>query len=116
DLLRVIDIDSELTGTFTVDTPTLDDDSHFEDIVIYGVPNTSIVIRLISDEFDSYLELGRFENGDFASIEINDDCIENDKNSCITYTFEDDGVYVIRANTLGGGETGDFQLTVTRRD
>ena len=116
ELLRVIDIDSELTGTFTLDTPTLDDDSHFEDIVIYGVPNASIVIRLLSEDFDSYLELGRFENGDFASIEINDDCVENDTNSCITFTFEDDGVYVIRTNTLSGGETGNFQLTVTRRD
>lgn len=114
--LRVIDLDAELTGEFSADSPMLGDDSHFEDIVITGVPGSSIVIRLLSDDFDSYLEFGRMENGDFASIEINDDCVEDDTNSCITFTFEDDGQYVIRANTLTGGETGTYRLTVTRRD
>jgi hypothetical protein len=80
------------------------------------VPGSSIVIRLLSDDFDSYLEFGRMEDGDFASIEINDDCVEDDTNSCITFTFEDDGQYVIRANTLTGGETGAYRLSVTRRD
>lgn len=113
---RLIGIDAELTGEFSADSPMLGDDSHFEDFVITGVPGSPIVIRLLSDDFDSYLEFGYMVNGDFVSIEMNDDCMENETNSCITFTFEDDRQYVIRANTLNGGETGAYRLTVTRRD
>jgi hypothetical protein len=111
--LRQIAIPGQLNGQLTEESPTLPDDSHYEDIVIQGVPNTTVTIGLFSSDFDTYMEIGKVTERYFESLDSNDDCGEEDTNSCITFTFADNGVYVIRANSFGSGETGSFRLTVT---
>jgi hypothetical protein len=112
--LRQIAINGQLNGQLTEESPILDDDSHYEDIVIQGVPNTTVTIGLFSSDFDTYLEIGKATEGYFESLDSNDDCGEEDTNSCITFTFQDDGVHIIRVNSFEGGQTGLFALFVVK--
>lgn len=114
--MRTISIDSRITGTLTEASQRLDDDSYYEDILITGEANTMVSISLMSSDFDSYLNFGRIVNGEFESIQSNDDCSsESTASSCVLYTFADNGTYVIRANTLNEGETGDFTIYVIKK-
>lgn len=104
-----------LNGQLTSDSPMLDDESHYEDIIIIGEPGTTMRISLISEEFDAYLQIGEVTSGTFESLASNDDCEEEDTtNSCLTHTFEEGGTYIIRVNTLGSGETGVFGLFIIK--
>lgn len=114
--MRRISIDSRLTGTLTSASQRLDDDSYYEDILLTGEANAMVSISLTSSDFDSYLNFGRIVNGEFESIQSNDDCSsESTASSCVTFTFADNGTYVIRANTLNEGETGEFILYVLKK-
>jgi hypothetical protein len=114
--MRSISIDSRITGTLTEASQRLDDDSYYEDILLTGEANTMVSISLMSSDFDSYLNFGRLVNGEFESIQSNDDCSsESTASSCLLYTFADNGTYVIRANTLNEGETGEFTIYVIKK-
>ncbi len=114
--LRSIAIDDRITGSLSNTSAILDDDSYYEDILITGEANTTVSITLMSSDFDSFLNLGRMVEGEFENIQSNDDCSsESTVSSCIQFTFGDNGTYVIRANTLNEGETGDYTLYVVKK-
>lgn len=108
---RPIRIGQSVNGLFTSNSPTLDDNSHYAEYSLTGVPNQTVDITLQSDDFDAYLWIGVLTNGAFESIETNDDG-DDGTNSSITYTFPDSRTYIIRANTLSEGETGTYTLGV----
>lgn len=113
--MRTVAIDSRTYGTLSDSSLLLDDDSYYEDFLITGVANTVVEISMLSSDFDSFLSFGRLEGGSFTSILSNDDCKTGSSNSCVQFTFPDNGSYVIRANTLSAGETGGFWVWVVKK-
>ncbi|HEX2094059.1 MAG TPA: hypothetical protein VHG28_16775 [Longimicrobiaceae bacterium] len=68
-------------------------------------------ITLRSGDFDAYLAVGRMEKGGFVSVETDDDG-GGGTDAQVVLTLADDGEYVFRANTLSGGETGAYTISV----
>lgn len=108
-----ISIGQTVSGSLNTFSPKMDDGSHFHSFLIAGVPNTTVTITLRSTDFDAFLLFGTFDDNTFTMIESNDDG-GGGTDSQIKYTFTDSGTYMIRANTLTTGSTGDYTLSVTR--
>jgi hypothetical protein len=88
------------------------DGSYYEDYAYAASPGETLVIDLMSDDFDAWLVVGRMAGGEFESIESDDDGGAG-TNSRITYTFPSADDFVIRANTLSGGDTGAYRLVLS---
>lgn len=87
----------------------LPDSSHFEAWYYQGRGGERITVTLRSGDFDAFVNLGR--QGASAVIGSDDDS-GGGTDAQLTLTLEDDGVFVIIANSLGAGETGAFTLSV----
>jgi hypothetical protein len=100
-------------GELTEDDAQADDDSYYDVYVYQGRAGETVSISLSSDDFDTYLVVGRIVGGALETLESNDDGPDG-TNSLIRVTLPEDGDYVIRANSLVGGETGAYTLQVMR--
>jgi hypothetical protein len=100
-------------GELTEDDAQAGDDSYYDLYVYQGRGGETVTITLSSSDFDTYLVVGRMVYGDFEQMESNDDGPEG-TDSELRITLPEDGDYVIRANSLVGGETGAYTLRVTR--
>lgn len=94
--------------------PRLSDGSYYDLYVYEGRSGESIEVELSSDDFDAYLAVGRMGAGGMSVIESDDDG-GNGTDSRVSITFDRDGEYLIRANSLSGGSTGSYALRVERR-
>lgn len=94
------------------DDPTLDtDNSYYETWTYRGHANEQLRISMESDDFDTYLAIGRMVNGEFEEIATMDDGGEG-TNSLLEVTLPADGEYIIRANSYTADETGAYTLRV----
>lgn len=101
-------MESELDEDDTV----LDSDNSFYETWTYeGRAGEQVRIGMESDEFDTYLAIGRMVDGDWEEIASMDDGGEG-TNAVLEVTLPEDGEYVIRANALSAGETGAYRLRV----
>lgn len=107
-----IRLDQTISGSLTTSDPTLSDNSHFDDYILTARAGEAMVIDLRSGDFDSYLTLGQMVEGEFDNLETDDDS-GGDHDARIRYTFPEDGQYIIRVNSLEGGERGNYTLRVT---
>lgn len=126
DVVDVVDVDVDVDvaatpirpgpavqGELTEDDAQAADDSYYDLYVYRGRAGEAITISLSSEDFDTYLVLGRLVDGEFEALESNDDGPAG-TDSFLRITLPEDGEYTIRANSLGGGETGAYTLRVTR--
>lgn len=75
---------------------------------------TRVVITMTSDDFDTYLELGRMDGSRFVEIASNDDDeTTGTTNSRIDFVLPSAGDYVIRARAFADSGSGRYALTVT---
>ncbi|MFP4151433.1 MAG: PPC domain-containing protein [Alkalispirochaeta sp.] len=72
-----------------------------------GRDGQRVVIDLVSDDFDAFLQVFDEEGQEFS-----DDDGGGDYNSRLGYRFDRDGSITIVATSLSGGETGRFELSV----
>lgn len=91
--------------------PVLPDNSHYELYLYQGRPQEQVLVTMRSSDFDAYLAVGRMVGGTFESTETNDDGAGG-TDAEILATLDRDGVLVVRANSLLGGQTGAFTLSV----
>ncbi|HEX6041537.1 hypothetical protein [Longimicrobium sp.] len=106
-------VESELDDDDTV----LDSDNSFYETWTYqGRAGEQLRISMESDEFDTYLHIGRMVNGDWEEIATMDDGGDG-TNSLLEVSLPEDGEYVIRANSYTADQTGAYTLRVdTSRD
>lgn len=98
-------------GELSTSDPTLSDGSHFDCFQVQTRRGQSLQIDQLSNAFDSYLSIGSGSCGALTSP-ANDDDGGDGLNSRLR--FEGDGsVLFIRVNSVAGGETGGYQLTVS---
>ena len=99
-------------GELTEDDAVADDDSFYDLYVYQGRAGESITVTMRSDDFDTYLSIGRQSGDQFREMASNDDGWEG-TNAEVSVTFTEDGPYLIRANALIAGETGSYILEIT---
>jgi len=112
---RRVTLGQAATGELT-DTDLMEDDQDriYDVYTFTGRSGQRITARMDSDAFDTYLNLGRMENGEFVSIATDDDGGAEGTNSRLNQTLEEDGEYVIRASSYGE-QGGAYTLTVEER-
>ena len=101
---------SPISGTLGSDDPVRDDGSYYEAFQLNAQEGARLVITLQSEDFDPYLVLV----SPSGELEANDDEAEGVLNSRLETTLDESGTWLIVANTLREGETGDYRLTVAR--
>jgi serine protease Do len=89
--------------------PTLQDGSYYQETSFPGQAGQSVVIRLESPDFDTYLIL--LDPAD-NRIGENDDAVSGVTDSEIAITLPTTGEYSVIINSYQGGQQGRFMLTV----
>lgn len=108
---QTIQVGQTLRGTLSSSDPTMADGSHFDLYRIAGRSGQTLTITMRSDDFDTWLAVGRMSGGEFEAIETDDDGAGG-TDSQLAFTFPTSGEYLIRANSLSSGETGGYTLSV----
>ncbi len=118
----------EVRGTLTANDPMIATESYGEDddsvtesgrpyrlYSLTGVAGDEVEIRLMSDEFDSFLEVGADTPLGFSVAASNDDGGEegDNLNSRLRIKFENPGTVIIRASPLGP-DTGSYRIVANR--
>ena len=104
----------EVSGELSDDDAVLDTDGSFYDLWSYrGTAGEQLRIRMDSEDFDTYLAIGRMEGGcgDFEEIATMDDGGDG-TNTLLEITLPEDGEYVIRANSFSADQTGAYTIVV----
>jgi hypothetical protein len=102
-----------VNGELTEQDGRLEDGSYYDLYIYRGRSGEAVTLSLSSEAFDTYLVVGRMVDGEFESLESNDDGPAG-TDSFLRITLPEDGEYAIRANSLSGGETGAYTLRLTR--
>jgi hypothetical protein len=110
---RPISAGQGMSGELDEDDATLETDGSYYELWSYqGRAGEQLTIRMDSDDFDTYLAIGRMEEcGEFEEIATMDDGGEG-TNTLLEVTLPEDGEYVIRANSFSADETGSYTLVV----
>jgi hypothetical protein len=108
-----IRVGQTVSGDLAETDPEMDDNSHFDLYKFSGKRGDKLVITMKSSAFDTYMAFGRLENGEFSSLESDDDG-GGGTDSQITVTLDADGDYVIRANSLFAKAMGAYTLNLAR--
>lgn len=108
-----IKVGQTVEGELAATDPTLDDDSHYDLFRFTGKTGDKLVITMKSTAFDTHLAAGRMENDEFTSLETNDDGAGG-TDSRLEITLDQDGEYVIRANSFFGKALGAYTINLAR--
>lgn len=103
-----IAVGQNLQGALASSDPRLDDGAHYRCYRLQTQPGMRYRVEMRSDAFDTYLGLGK----QCAEVSETDDDGAGGTNSRIDFTG-DGQTWLIRANSLSGGETGSFVLSVS---
>ncbi|HYR06907.1 MAG TPA: PPC domain-containing protein [Longimicrobium sp.] len=100
-----------VSGRLSASDPTLDDGSHYDVWRFAGVARHRYRVTLRSGDFDAYLSVGS------AAQPPCDDCESDDDgaggtDARVEFIGPADGTFEIRANSLDGGRTGAYELTL----
>ena len=102
----------EVEGRLDEDDGALEEDgSYYEDWLYQGHAGEHLTSRMESTDFDTYLAIGQLRGGEFEEIASMDDG-DDGTNSLLEIELPEAGEYVIRANTFGSGEMGDYTIRV----
>jgi hypothetical protein len=112
---RPITLGTGVTGELTETDWSEEENDRLYDVWTFrGRGGQRVSARMESDDFDTYLNLGRMENGAFTSLATDDDGGEEGTNSRLSHVLPEDGEYVIRASSYGD-QGGAYTLNVEER-
>lgn len=100
-----------VSGRLDASDPRLPDESHYDDYVYRGRPGDRITITLRSGDFDTFLHWGTGQGTGFTALEQDDDGAGG-TDSRLAVTVGPEGAHAIRVNSLLGGETGAYTLSI----
>jgi hypothetical protein len=96
------------------ETATIDDyGSGYVGYAFTARAGQRVAFAMSSDDFDTYVELGRQGDSGFEVIASDDDGAGEGLNSRLVHTFEETGLYEVRARSLGGMGVGPYTLEVS---
>lgn len=112
---RPITLGTAATGELTETDWSEEENDRLYDVWTFrGRGGQRVSARMESDDFDTYLNLGRMENGTFTSLATDDDGGEEGTDSRLSHVLPEDGEYVIRASSYGD-QGGAYTLNVEER-
>lgn len=112
---RPVRIGETVTGALAeTDAVLEEDDTFYDSYIIRGRAGQRLSIEMKSDSFDTYLSLGRMTGGEFVSKSTDDDGAGEGTDSRMRVTLDEEGEYVLRANSVGTA-TGPYTLVVAER-
>ena len=99
-------------GSLTDSDRVLSDGSYYDLYSFRGQAGDEVSIVMRSDDFDTFLVVGQESDGELDSMEIDDDGAGG-TDSRIDLTLPRSGEYLIRANSLSGGATGAYRISMS---
>lgn len=104
-------VGDSIRGALSTDDPMIADGSHYDCFVLE--PGKGVItITESSAYFDAYMTIGTGRDcGDGMTVIASDDDSGNVTNARISQAFSDRRI-LIRVNSLGAGETGDYILDI----
>jgi hypothetical protein len=108
-------VGSTAHGVLTESDATADDNSFYDAYRVTLKEDEKLIIMMVSNEVDSYLVVGRDnEGGTFEGMASDDDGL-SDTHAKLEWTAPEDGTYEIRAGTFQQGQTGSYALIVEKK-
>lgn len=101
-------------GEITETSAQGDTGGRFDAYRFNGAEGQRVQVVMRSGDFDTYLYIGRAE-GNFEVLAYDDDGLGEGLNSRLNFTLPEDGAYVVRASSFGGGGRGLYALEMTDR-
>jgi hypothetical protein len=108
---RAIRLGQTMNGSLESTDAQLDDDSYYELWRFGGKKGDRVQITMRSEQFDTYLAVGRMRGDSLVVLKSDDDGADS-TNSRVTLTLPEDGEYTVRTNSLSGEATGVYTLAV----
>lgn len=96
------------------DRQATSDDTFFDVYTYSARAGESVIVEMISSDFDTELRVGRRVDGVWEELGSDDDSGEG-TNSLLELTFPESGEYEIHAKALFTGDTGTYHVSVARR-
>lgn len=88
------------------------DGAYYDAYVIRGRPGATVVVRMRSEDFDTYLFGGYPSGGGWVDDDENDD-FGDGTDSRLVVRLRDDGTYHLRAAAFDEDEEGEYELEVS---
>jgi hypothetical protein len=101
-----------VTGTLEEGDRQMEDGAFYDAYVIRGRPGETVLVRMRSDDFDTYLHWGSERGGEWVEEQENDDAGDG-TDSRLVVRLGGDGEYELRAAGFDEDEEGDYELQVT---
>jgi hypothetical protein len=102
-------------GILTETDATAADNSFFDAYRVTLKADEKLMITMVSNEVDSFLVVGRAQEGGAFEILGSDDDSLSDTHAKLEWTAPTDGVYEVRAGTFQQGQTGAYALNVEKQ-
>jgi len=99
------------TGSLGGHSAEDDDGKRYDAYAFRASAGERVKIDLESDDFDSFLRVGRIENGAFVQMAENDDG-GSSLNARLVFTAPQAGEYLIRVTSYNGSAEGDYRLSM----
>lgn len=106
-----ISVGETVSGSITTSDPIVEEDGSHYDCWVFRAPAGNYTVDYRSADFDAFVGVGRGSDCGVPVEFYNDDGDEG-LDSHLEFAT-DGGSWFIKANTLEGGETGDYTLTLT---
>lgn len=101
-----------VTGTLASGDAQTDEGTYFDAYTIRGRPGERVVVRMRSEDFDTYLRWGYQGDGGWVEEASNDDGGEG-TDSRLVVTLSDEGAYELRATSFSEGQEGAYELALS---
>lgn len=108
---RMIASGRTITSSLDAGDPKLPDESFIEAYYVRVNAGQRLTVTMRSGSFDTFLQVA--PHGSSEQPETNDDIEDGNTDSRVVLTAAQSGTYVIIANSLEGGKTGEFTLEVS---
>jgi hypothetical protein len=100
-----------VTGTLEEGDRQMEDGALYDAYVIRGRPGETLLVRMTSEDFDTYLHWGSDDGGDWTEEDGNDD-FGAGTDSRLMVHLTDEGEYELRAAGFDEDEQGAYELRV----
>lgn len=101
-------------GTLSDSDGLAENGAYFDGYRVNVAADDKLIVTMVSNDFDAFIDIGQGEDGAWTSIISDDDGLA-DTHAKVEWTVENAGTYVIRARSYGEGATGSYALTVAMR-
>jgi 3'-phosphoadenosine 5'-phosphosulfate sulfotransferase len=101
-----------VAGTLDDNDPQMEDGAYYEAYVLRGRPGEALLVRMRSQDFDTYLHWGRGSGDDWDEEAANDDAGDG-TDSRLVVRLDGSGEYQLRAAGFDADAVGEYSVWVT---